>query len=140
MIAEPQPLTQDRPYWQEQILAHSHELALARAQVQRERLVAARSGADRLPDPTAGIHYASEFGGRERIVGVSVSIPLPGAAAPRASDGAQARAEAAASREAGIAAQAGGGDRRHLRRGPVRLRQLAQSARCRRSASTPAQT
>lgn len=102
VIAEPQPLTQDRPYWQEQILAHSHELALARAQVQRERLVAARSGADRMPDPTAGIHYASEFGGRERIVGVSVSIPLPGAARAAASDGAQARAEAAASREAGV--------------------------------------
>lgn len=102
VVAEPQPLTQDRQYWQEQILANSHELAMARAEVERERLMAARTGADRTPDPTAGIHYASEFGGRERILGFTVSIPLPGAARAAASAGAQARAEAAASREAGV--------------------------------------
>lgn len=46
--------------------------AEAEAAVSRER-------ADRRPDPTLGVFRASEAYGDERIVGISVSIPLPGA-------------------------------------------------------------
>ncbi len=46
--------------------------AEAEAAVSRER-------ADRRPDPTLGVFRASEAYGDERIVGISLSIPLPGA-------------------------------------------------------------
>lgn len=46
--------------------------AEAEAAVSKER-------ADRLPDPTLGVFRAAEAYGDERIVGISVSIPLPGA-------------------------------------------------------------
>ena len=37
-----------------------------------------RARADRLPDPTVGVYTASEAFRKERIVGLSVSIPLSG--------------------------------------------------------------
>ena len=47
----------------------THEIT--EAQAERER-------ASRIPDPTLGVYTASEVGGRERISGVTISIPLPG--------------------------------------------------------------
>ncbi len=41
-------------------------------------LRAARAKADRTPDPTLGIYTASEAFGNERVLGLSVSIPLSG--------------------------------------------------------------
>lgn len=37
-----------------------------------------RARADRIPDPTLGVFKASEAGGRERITGISFSIPITG--------------------------------------------------------------
>ncbi len=102
LVADPQPPQHDQGYWTEQILAHSHELGVARAEARRVRVSAARAEADRLPDPTAGIHYASEFAGNERIVGISLSIPFSGAGRSADARQAQARAEAAADREAAV--------------------------------------
>jgi outer membrane protein TolC len=101
-VADPQPPEGDQRYWIEQILAHSHELGVARAAVRRGRVSAARAEAERLPDPTAGIHYASEFSGNERFYGFSLSIPFSGAGRTAEARQAQARAEAAADREAGV--------------------------------------
>lgn len=56
----------------------SHELALARAEAARAERVAKRSALERRPDPVFGVFGTVERGGDERIVGVSVSIPLPG--------------------------------------------------------------
>ena len=47
------------------------QLQIAQAQADRAR-------ADRVPDPTFGVYTASEVGGRERISGITLSIPLPG--------------------------------------------------------------
>jgi outer membrane protein TolC len=104
-LGEPEALEQGAEFWREQILAHNHELALARAEARGRQLGAARSEADRRPDPTVGLRYASERSGAERIVGLSVAIPLPGQGRSAAADFARANAEAAASREAGVLAK-----------------------------------
>ncbi|MEW5893675.1 MAG: TolC family protein [Pseudomonadota bacterium] len=78
--AEPALPGEDAEHWAERLLAHNHEiLAVQRAQ-ERLRLQAERAEADRLPDPRLGLHYARELDGQEHIVGVSLSIDLPGAA------------------------------------------------------------
>lgn len=88
--------------WIERVLGASHELALAREASARALIVARRADADRSPDPSVGIHVASERGGAERIVGVALSIPLPGAARVASVDAARAQARAGAAREAAV--------------------------------------
>ena len=101
-FAAPQPLEHDQNYWHEQTLTHNHELSLARAETMRAQLIANRMRADRQPDPTLGAHYASERNGVERVAGITVSIPLPGAARAAVASAAQASSAAAAEREAGV--------------------------------------
>lgn len=74
----PVPLKQNAAFWRERILAESDELKTAQAQLQKAQAEAERTRADKLPDPTVGIYTASEVGGRERITGLSVSMPIPG--------------------------------------------------------------
>jgi outer membrane protein TolC len=54
-------------------------IGLAQRDVARARLDVERARADRIPDPVIGIKFANERGGAERIVGLTFSIPLPGA-------------------------------------------------------------
>lgn len=77
-LSEPQPPGRDLAYWQQAILAHSHELRIPEAQLARAQTAATRARAERMPDPTLGAYVASEVGGNEKIVGASISIPLPG--------------------------------------------------------------
>jgi outer membrane protein, heavy metal efflux system len=86
--------------WRERILAHNHELGVARSAARRGRLMAQRLDAERLPDPTLGVKYASERDGQERIVGLHVSIPLPGEARAATARAGSAEADAAVAREA----------------------------------------
>lgn len=74
----PVPLKQNAAFWRERILAESDVLKTAQAQLQKAQAEAERARADKLPDPTVGIYTASEAGGRERITGLSVSMPIPG--------------------------------------------------------------
>lgn len=86
--------------WLEHTLEHNHELLAARRALDKARLQTRRAEAERRPDPTLGLHLASEQGGDERIVGVSLSVPLPGEGR-RAMAGARlAQAEALAEMEA----------------------------------------
>ena len=78
-LPAPAAVEGDMSAWRERMFTHNHELARARAESDRARLALKRSEADRVPDPTVGVHYGSERGGEERLVGVSVSVPLPGA-------------------------------------------------------------
>ncbi len=64
--------------WLDQTLAHNHELLAARHASERARLLAQRAEADRRPDPVLGLRYTNEQGGNERVLGVSLSVPLPG--------------------------------------------------------------
>lgn len=74
----PLPLEPDAALWRERILAVSDVLRTAQADLRRVELAASRAGADRLADPTVGVHATSEGGGAERIVGLTLSIPLGG--------------------------------------------------------------
>lgn len=79
-------------------LERSHALNLLRADAARSGLQARRVDRDRYPDPTVGIYAANERAGAERIVGVSLSIPISGSlrrnqAAAAASDAQSAEAK-----------------------------------------------
>lgn len=64
--------------WRERVLARSAPIKVAQGLLRKAELSAARARADRLPDPTVGVYTASEAFHKERIVGLSVSIPLSG--------------------------------------------------------------
>lgn len=95
-----QPPGQDLAYWLELGLDHNHELMLARAESKVAQLTAQRADAERVPDPSLGLHYLSERNGSENVTGIYVTLPLPGGARRAASAESQARAEMAAQREA----------------------------------------
>lgn len=97
---EPAPLPQDLAYWLALGLDHNHELSFARAESRIAQLGAQRADADRVPDPSVGVHYLSERNGGDSVTGVSVTIPLPGAGRRAASAEAYARADMATQREA----------------------------------------
>ncbi|MFH1873471.1 MAG: TolC family protein [Pseudomonadota bacterium] len=101
--------------WRQRILAHSHELALARGGARRGRLVAQRLDAERMPDPTLGLSYGSERDGQERIVGLQLTIPLPGSGRAASARAGAAEAEAAGAREALVLARVEAEAQRTLR-------------------------
>ena len=96
------PLGQTEAYFRERIVEHNHELAVAQAEVERRRLLASRARSERAPDPTVGVRFSSERAGNERVAGVYLSIPLPGAARAAAAGGADAQTDVAAQREAAL--------------------------------------
>lgn len=67
-------------HWLHKILDDNHELELAQAEAAYVALQAARIEQDKMPDPTIGIRSSRERNGQERIMGLSISIPFPGAA------------------------------------------------------------
>ncbi len=75
-LAMPQAIEHDLVYWQEVIMNDNHEFEMVQADTRIKQLLAQRQSADRIPDPTVGLRYASEQEGREKIAGVYVSIPL----------------------------------------------------------------
>ncbi|MBK4735028.1 TolC family protein [Noviherbaspirillum pedocola] len=86
-LPEPASLAASPQAWRERILADNHELEVAQAEAAQARLAAERTALDGKPDPTLGVHYIEERGRQERILGMSLSFAIPGAAR-----GAQARA------------------------------------------------
>lgn len=72
----PQPIPLSLPVWKEKVFEHSNELAMARAYTQVQQLLAQRSRADTMPDPTLGVRVASDMGGNERVLSMYVSVPL----------------------------------------------------------------
>lgn len=77
-LPAPLPPTADAAYWRERIVAQNDTLKAAEAQVLRSLAQRERLRAERIPDPTVGAFTASEWGGAERLLGLYVSIPLPG--------------------------------------------------------------
>ena len=51
---------------------------IAEGLLKKAELTAARSKAERIPDPTVGVYTASEAFRSERVIGLSLSIPLSG--------------------------------------------------------------
>ncbi len=77
-LAEPLALDMSLPQWRDRILAESDPIKIADGLLKKAELSAARAKADRIPDPTVGVYTASEALRSERIIGLSVSIPLSG--------------------------------------------------------------
>lgn len=86
----------------QELVERSHEwrLAQARAQLARER--AGRTALDARPDPSAGVFIGSERGGAERLIGLSVSLPIGSTARSDATRAALARADEAWQRAEGV--------------------------------------
>lgn len=101
-LSTPRPIDGSLEQWRERLFGQQHELRLARADSQRMRLLAARVDAERLPDPTVGVRVSNEFGGSEKVVGLSLAFPLPGSNRAAASRAQSAYASAAAEREAEV--------------------------------------
>jgi outer membrane protein TolC len=100
VVSSPQLLADTPAQWRERILTHNHELAVARTAARRGTLLAQQLDAERLPDPTLGLKLASERDGQERVIGLQVTIPLPGAARAASARAGTAEADAAYAREA----------------------------------------
>ena len=73
---EPPALRGSDVYWSDLIVQRSHEIGAADALARQRDAEAQRARADRLPDPTVGIRVLDDLGGRERAVGLIVSIPI----------------------------------------------------------------
>jgi outer membrane protein TolC len=68
------------------ILEDNHELELAEFEAALAKARAERSMQDRMPDPTIAFHAATERDRAEKIIGLTLTIPLPGAARRHRSD------------------------------------------------------
>lgn len=92
-VAQPEAQSaQDLAALREQLTADDHGVRLAQAEAALARARAERQAQEQRPDPTLGVHWSREQSGRERLLGVSVSLPLGGTG--RAADRRQAQAEA----------------------------------------------
>ena len=79
-IALPSPLliAEDARQWRERIMGESDVLKLTQTQLRIAQAQAEHARASLTADPTLGVYSTSEVGGRERLMGVSISIPLVG--------------------------------------------------------------
>lgn len=77
-IPEPQPLGGDLPHWQERLLNSQPELQQATASLNATSAAADKARRDRIPDPSIAVFSARESFGEESIVGVRLSMPIPG--------------------------------------------------------------
>ncbi|HQS31944.1 TolC family protein [Polaromonas sp.] len=78
LLPSPVLIAEDDTLWRDRIIGESDELKVVQTQMRIAQAQAERARADRIPDPTLGVFTASDLGGRERISGVTINIPLPG--------------------------------------------------------------
>ena len=83
--------------WVQRIEHDNHELQLAQAEADLHAMRASRQASDAMPDPTLALRATRERDGQERVIGVSLSFPLPGAG--RAADRSAAAIQASLARE-----------------------------------------
>ncbi len=95
LLPSPMLIAEDETLWRDRIIAENDKLKVVQTQLRIAQAQADRARADRFPDPTFGVFTASEVGGRERISGVTISIPLPGGLRDSRSSKALAAAEVA---------------------------------------------
>jgi outer membrane protein, heavy metal efflux system len=100
--AEPQAISRDAAYWKDLVLEHNHELDMAQADARYQRLLAERSRADRIADPTVGVRYSNEMGGNERVAGVYLSVPFSFGARGATAEAAGYQAQISAQREIAV--------------------------------------
>lgn len=98
--ATPQAIEHDFAFWKSRVLEHNHELGMVQEQSRVQQLLAQRSRADQLPDPTVGVRYANEAGGSEKVTGVYVSVPISFGQRRTTAEGIAQQAAIAADQEA----------------------------------------
>lgn len=135
-LPEPRQAMDEMPAQVARIIDDNHELELAQVEAQWFALKSKRVASERMPDPTLAIRAARERDGQERTLGLTLSIPLPGAARSAESTAAAVRARMADERvnqvkaKVQLAAQRAVSERRHSYQIWTSLRQVAeQSAR-----------
>ena len=99
-LATPQTVEPDLAFWKSRVLEHNHELGMVQEQSRVQQLLAQRSRADQLPDPTVGVRYANEAGGSEKVTGVYVSVPISFGQRRATAEGIAQQAAIAADQEA----------------------------------------
>jgi outer membrane protein TolC len=100
--SEPLSITESFEYWKQTILNDNHELEMARSESRIQQMLAKRSRADRLPDPTVGLRYSNEMNGNEKVAGVYVSIPLSFGVRGANAENAEYHAQIAVDRESAV--------------------------------------
>ncbi|MHB0927061.1 MAG: TolC family protein [Gallionellaceae bacterium] len=98
--ATPQTVEHDLAFWKSRVFEHNHELGMVQEQSRVQQLLAQRSRADQLPDPTVGVRYANELGGNEKVAGVYVSVPISFGVRVATAQGVAQQAAIAADQEA----------------------------------------
>lgn len=98
--AAPQAVEHDFAFWKSRVLEHNHELGMVQEQSRVQQLLAQRSRADQLPDPTVGLRYSNEQGGNEKVAGVYVSVPISFGQRNATAEGVAQQAAIAADQEA----------------------------------------
>lgn len=101
--ATPQAIGHDLSYWKARILDDNHELGMAQQQSRVQQLLAERSRADQLPDPTIGLRYSHEMGGNEKVTGVYFTVPFSFGQRSASADSAAQQAAIAAEQSAFVA-------------------------------------
>lgn len=95
-LTEPQVSVQGFETLRDLVIERSHEIGAARAEADRQSVLARRAKADRVADPSLGVRLFSERGGMEKGAGIVASIPIGGRYRARAADEADAVARSAA--------------------------------------------
>jgi outer membrane protein, heavy metal efflux system len=98
--AIPVPIENDFAFWKSHIFDDNHELGMVQAQSHVQQLLAQRSRADLIPDPTVGLRFASELGGNEKVSGVYLTVPLSFGHRSATAQGVEQQAAIAADQEA----------------------------------------
>lgn len=75
-VPMPQPITESYEVWLARMMDDNHELGMVQQHAKVQRLMAERSRADQIPDPTVGLRYSNEMGGNEKVTGVFLTVPL----------------------------------------------------------------
>ncbi len=98
--AIPLSIEHDLAFWKARIFDDNHELGMAQAQSEVQHLLAQRSRADQIPDPTVGLRYSNEMGGNEKVAGIFLMVPLSVGHRSSTADGVEQQALMAADQEA----------------------------------------
>lgn len=101
-LSTPVPIEHHFAYWKNLILEHNHELEWVQAEKRYQHMLAERSRADRMPDPTVGVRYSHEMGGNEKVTGLYLNVPLSFGLRSVNAQHAEHLAEIAANRESAV--------------------------------------
>lgn len=99
-LSQPRPLEGSLEQWEQELLLHEPGLRRARLESAYSQLQAQRADRERLADPSLGVRVAREKDGEERLLGLTLTIPLGGSARQAEADRSRAEARLSSEHEA----------------------------------------